>query len=132
MPVGDSPSRRFTSRVPTLPIPIGDVWVYWECGNRRDISRVRDISMSGLFIETSKPMTKGAATSLHFLVQDGQIRADAVVRHVSAGIGQGLKYTAVNIEDARHLATLVTRLRGLHRERSITPSVPAAFQPSGR
>jgi len=116
---GNAPSRRFSSRVPTLPIPIGDVWVYWECGNRRDISRVRDISMSGLFIETPKPMIKGASTSLHFLVQDGQIRADAVVRHASAGIGQGLKFTAVNVEDARHLASLVTRLRSLHRERSI-------------
>jgi len=121
MPVGyaNAPSRRFTSRVPTLPIPIGDVWVYWESGNRRDISRVRDISMHGLFIETPKPMIKGASTSLHFLVQDGQIRADAVVRHASAGIGQGLKFTAVNVEDARHLASLVTRLRSLHRERSI-------------
>ena len=64
MPVGyaNAPSRRFTSRVPTLPIPIGDVWVYWESGNRRDISRVRDISMHGLFIETPKPMIKGAFT----------------------------------------------------------------------
>jgi hypothetical protein len=116
----NAPSRRFSSRVPTLPIPIGDVWVYWECGNRRDISRVRDISMHGLFIETPKPMIKGASTSLHFLVQDGQIRADAVVRHASAGIGQGLKFTAVNVEDARHLASLVTRLRGLNRERSVS------------
>jgi hypothetical protein len=118
MPVGNSsPSRRFTSRVAT---PVGDVWVYWESGNRRDISRVRDISMHGLFIETPKPMVKGASTNLHFLVQDGQIRADAVVRHASAGIGQGLKFTAVNVEDARHLASLVTRLRGMHRgERSV-------------
>jgi len=117
-PVRNSPSRRFSSRVPTLQIPIGEVWVYWECGNRRDISRVRDISMHGLFIETPKPVIKGASTSLHFLVQDGQIRADAVVRHASAGVGQGLKFTAVNVEDARHLASLVTRLRSLHRERS--------------
>jgi hypothetical protein len=40
------------------------------------------------------------------------------VRHASAGVGQGLKFTAVNVEDARHLASLVTRLRSLHRERS--------------
>jgi hypothetical protein len=75
--------------------------------------------MHGLFIETTKPMIKGATASLHFLVQDGQIRADAVVRHASAGIGQGLKFTAVTIEDARRLASLVTRLRSLHRERSV-------------
>src|SRR5215469_1140942 len=119
MPVGNLPSRRLTSRVQTLTSPIGDVWVYWESGNRRDVSRVRDISMRGLFIETPKPMIKGASTSLYFLVQDGQIRADAVVCHTSAGIGQGLKFTAVNVEDARHLASLVTRLRSLQRERSV-------------
>jgi hypothetical protein len=100
--------------------PPGDIWVYWECGKRKDISRVRDISMHGLFIETHKPVTQGASASLHFLVQEGQIRADAVVRHTSAGVGQGLKFTAVNIEDGRHLASLVTRLRSLFRERNAT------------
>lgn len=116
MLVGSSPSRRMTSRVQSPP---GDIWVYWECGKRKDISRVRDISMQGLFIETHKPVNQGAVTSLHFLVQEGQIRADAVVRHATPGIGQGLKFTAVNIEDGRHLASLVTRLRSLFRERTM-------------
>lgn len=117
MLVTSSPSRRLSSRVQSPP---GDVWVYWESGKRKDISRVRDISMHGLFIETHKPISQGASASLHFLVQEGQIRADAVVRHVSSGVGQGLKFTAVNNEDGRHLASLVTRLRSLFRERTAT------------
>jgi hypothetical protein len=112
-----SPSRRLTSRVQSPP---GDIWVYWESGKRKDISRVRDISMHGLFIETHKPIAQGASANLHFLVQEGQIRADAVVRHTTAGVGQGLKFTAVNLEDGRHLASLVTRLRSLFRERGVS------------
>ena len=114
MPVTSLPSRRVTSRVSAPP---GSVWVYWEAGKRKDVSRVRDVSMHGVFIETHKPITEGAIGNVHFLVQEGQIRADAVVRHVTNGVGQGMKFTSVKLEDVRHLADLVTRLRHLARER---------------
>jgi hypothetical protein len=54
----------------------------------------------------------GAKTSVHFLVEEGQIRAEAVVRHVEPGRGLGLKFTAVREEDRRRLAGLMKRLRG--------------------
>jgi hypothetical protein len=38
------------------------------------------MSMGGLFIETPEPKAQGVLTRLHFLVQEGQIRADAIVR----------------------------------------------------
>ena len=102
-----SPSRRLTSRVPTP----GDVWVYWRCHGREDVSRVRDMSMGGLFIETSEPKDEGVRARLDFLVQEGQIRADAEVRHASSGIGLGLKFTALSEQDRTKLAALLTRLR---------------------
>jgi c-di-GMP-binding flagellar brake protein YcgR len=102
-----SHSRRLTSRVEAPQ----DVWVYWNCGERDDIARVRDLSMGGLFIETPKPKDVGVTTKLHFLVQEGQIRADAVVRHLAEGRGLGLKFTAVSEEDRPHLSALMTRLR---------------------
>ena len=46
----------------------------------------------------------GAKTNLHFLVEEGQIRAEA--------IGLGLEFTAVREEDRQHLADLMKRLRG--------------------
>jgi hypothetical protein len=52
---------------------------------------------------------------LHFLVQEGQVRADTVVRHVIPGEGIGLKFRAVKEEDRGHLASLITRVRGLAR-----------------
>jgi PilZ domain len=100
------PARRFNSRVQT---PDG-VWVYWSCVGRDDTSRVRNVSLGGLFIETRKPIVVGAKTKLEFLVQEGQIRADAVVRHISPGRGVGLKFTALMVGDRPHLANLLNRM----------------------
>jgi PilZ domain len=101
------PSRRFTTRVPAP----GDVWVYWECLGRDDVSLVRNMSMGGLFIETRQPQPSGTLTRLDFLVAEGQIRADAVVCHCTAGAGLGLKFTALNEKDRPKLAALIGRLR---------------------
>lgn len=105
-----SPSRRLTSRVPAP----GDVWVYWQCHGREDVSSVLDMSMGGLFLETPEPKAQGVLTRLNFLVQEGQIRADAVVRHTRPGVGLGLKFTALSEQDRPKLAALLTRLRGTH------------------
>ena len=88
-----------------------DVWVYWESSGDRDLSRVMDLSMGGLFIQTPRPKRIGSTTNLHFLVAEGQIRADAVVRHVKPGGGLGLKFKAVSEKDRPNLAALMRRLR---------------------
>ena len=100
-------SRRFTSRVET---PAG-VWVDWRCAGREDISQVRNMSLGGLFIETPKSRGLGSTVQLEFLVQEGQIRADAVVMRVEPGRGLGLKFTAVIDQDSPRLETLISRLR---------------------
>ena len=104
-----SPSRRLKSRIETL----GGVWVYWRCGERDDTSRVLNLGVGGLFIETRKPTVVGTNTKLEFLVQEGQIRAEAVVQHVRAGHGLGLKFTALSEGDCPRLAALLSRLRNL-------------------
>jgi PilZ domain len=109
LPQGTAPSRRLTSRVEAP----SDAWVYWQCNGREDVSRVRDMSLGGLFIETDKPRVPGILAKLHFLVQEGHIRADTVVRHALPGIGVGLKFLAVSEQDRPQLAALMTRLRGL-------------------
>jgi PilZ domain-containing protein len=107
MQVITGPSRRRTSR-----ISIADsVWVYWESPSGRDVSRVKDLSPSGLFIETRARRRQGELLNLHFLVQEGQIRAEAVVRHATAGRGLGMKISSVPSQDAPHLHRLLMRLR---------------------
>ena len=107
MQPNSAPSRRFSSRVQ---VP-GDVWVYWKCQGRDEVSQVRNMSMGGLFIETPQARPSGTPTRLDFLVAEGQIRADAIVRHARAGAGLGLKFTALTERDRPKLAALVTRLR---------------------
>lgn len=100
-------SRRSSSRIGTR----GAVYVCWGSDAYDDTSEVRDLSSGGLFLQTRKSKAVGAKTSLDFLVEEGQIHAEAVVRHVKPGRGLGLKFTAVREEDRRHLADLMKRLR---------------------
>jgi PilZ domain len=100
-------SRRFTSRVETHEC----VWVDWRCAGREDISRVRNLSLGGLYVETHKSKGVGSTTMLEFLVQEGQIRAEAVVRRAEPGRGLAMKFTAVSEEDRLRLEVLINRLR---------------------
>jgi PilZ domain len=102
-----SPSRRFTSRFEAT----AGMWVDWRCAGLEDISRVRNISLGGLFLETPTSRGLGSTVKLEFLVQEGQIRADSVVRRVEPGRGLGLKFTGVSDQDRPRLATLMNRLR---------------------
>ena len=107
------PSRRHYSRVETP----HEVWVYWNCKGRGDTSQVRDLSTGGLFVETEEAQDVDAKVRVDFLVQEGQIRAEAIVRHVKPGSGLGLRFTALTAEDGPRLTALVTRLRGSSRSR---------------
>jgi hypothetical protein len=106
-----SPFRRFNSRFET---PEG-VWVYWQCEGRADTSRVLDVSLGGLFVQTSKPKPVGSMVEADFLVQEGQINVEAVVRHVEPGRGLGLKFTAVHDGGRSNLVQLINRLRSVSR-----------------
>jgi len=104
-------SRRRTSRVDN----VGGVSVYWRCNGRDDVSSVGDVSFGGLLIKTRTPRPVGAPVELDFLVEEGQIRAEAVVRHLEPSGGLGLKFTAMPERDRPRLGMLITRLRHCSR-----------------
>ena len=109
-----TPCRRLATRIETQ----GEVWAYWQCGRREDVSRVRNVSTGGMFLEIEQPLAKGQTANLHFLVQEGAIQADAVVRRFTAGEGLGLKFVAIEKECGRQFAELLTRLRDIARTRN--------------
>jgi hypothetical protein len=76
--------------------------------------------MGGLFVETEKASDVDSTIRLDFLVQEGQIRAEALVRHVKPGSGLGLKFSALPEEDGPRLTALMTRLRSLSQSRTNT------------
>lgn len=99
--------RRRSTRVDA-----GDsVYTLWSCDGREGLSRVRDLGLGGLFIESPVEQDLGAPMRLHFLADEGQIRANAVVRHVRPGKGAGLKLIAINDQDCQRLASLIRRAR---------------------
>ena len=101
-------SRRLSSRIQASQ----EVYVYWSCNGRDDLSRVHDLSVGGLFLESAKPRgAVGSITKLHFLVSEGNIRADAVIRYVLPGKGLGLKLTALPEDDRPRFTSLMKRLR---------------------
>lgn len=99
-------SRRHHKRVDT---PQG-VCVYWRCGHSEDTSRVRDLSVGGVFIETKKVLPIDATVELNFLVEDGGIVAEATVRYVLPSVGAGLQFKNVRAEDRDHFATMMKHI----------------------
>jgi hypothetical protein len=69
------------------------------------------MSLGGLFLETHTSSGVGSTAKLEFLVQEGQIRADTIVRRIEPGRGLALKFTAVSEEDRPRLEALMRRLR---------------------
>src|SRR3981081_1767927 len=102
-------SRRLSSRVDTA----GEVWAYWRCDGIEDVSRISDLSVGGLFLSTSIPRPVGVQAEIDFLVQEGQIRTEAVVRHLVPSAGLGFKFTAITDQDCPQLVTLLNRIRNV-------------------
>jgi hypothetical protein len=92
------------------------VYVYWRCAGMEDVSGVRDLSVGGLFLATEKPSEEGLKVKIEFLVQEGQIRAEAIVRRREVSNGLGLRFTAISDEDRHRLAALLARLRSYRTE----------------
>ena len=74
--------------------------------------------MGGLFVETEVARDVDTTIRLDFLVQEGQIRAEAVVRHAKPGRGLGLEFTALTEEDGPRLTALMTRFRSSSQSRT--------------
>lgn len=69
------------------------------------------MSLGGLFVETRTPRVVGAAALIDFLVEEGSVQAEAVVRRVDPERGLALKFTTVRVRDRVLLRTLMNRYR---------------------
>lgn len=100
-------SRRRESR-----IEISDgVWIIWLCSDREMVSTVQNISPGGLFVECVSPRPFGARAEVHFLVPEGKIAGEAVVKHSQTGRGIGLRFTRILETDRMRMVGLIERLR---------------------
>lgn len=86
------------------------VYVFWYSSGRSSLSRVRNLNLGGVFVETSVPRDLGASVELYFVVREGPIRAKAMVRHADPSQGMGLKFTALGEQDRLRFVALMKRL----------------------
>ena len=80
-----------------------------EWGSALLRGRIRDISASGMFIESSDPLWVGAGFSAR-LVIDRPVQIDCFVRRVEPGRGMGVTVTVPRPENRRNYEELLKTL----------------------
>jgi hypothetical protein len=90
---------------------IRQIAVQYEGTDERVISRVPDVSTSGMFINTSRQYPEGAVLNLSFcLALSGvEVQARGEVRYTLPGVGVGVQFIDIS-ENAIHSIEQETRL----------------------
>ncbi len=84
--------------------------VTWYGGGQQQVSRVKTLSMGGLFLCGSITQRVGTDLTLVFEVPGGVILAEAVVRNIVPGEGMGVEFTKMNPQSRALLEELLKRL----------------------
>ena len=87
------------------------MWVAWQASERRDVSRVRDLSEGGVFISTSIAVPVGATLEMLFALPEGETRIHGVVRYADKASGIGVEFTRMGAGDRARLQELLRRLK---------------------
>lgn len=99
-------SRR---KYPRIGLPKG-MWVAWQAGAERQVSRVKSLSLGGLFISTQNPAPIGTLVRLLFEVPGGEVRARGIVKRCLAGEGMGIQFSNMGHDDRARLHQLLSKL----------------------
>ena len=82
--------------------------VTFEGAGVRAETRISDISVTGIYIETVSPVPVGSSLRLIFTLPDGHvIRTEGVVAHTQPQTGIGVRFTDLNAEDALHIGKFI-------------------------
>jgi hypothetical protein len=86
------------------------LWVAWQTGGPRNISRVRDLSTGGVFISTTIPVPIGTAVEMLFALPEGEARIHGIVRYADGKNGVGVEFTKMGTGDRARFLELLRRL----------------------
>jgi len=100
---------RENRRSKRIEIPKG-LWVAWRTDGSSSGSRVRDLSIGGIFISTETPLSNGSRIQLLFSLPEGEVRVEGVVRYATAGKGMGVEFTHMQTADHARLREMIRRL----------------------
>jgi hypothetical protein len=96
-------------RYPRLSSPKGTV-LAWQTASKREVSRVVNLGLGGLYIRTSEPPPPGTFIQLLLDVPTGEVRARAVVQRSKHKEGMGVKFVAMQQEDRARFIRWLKRL----------------------
>lgn len=90
--------------------------------------QIDDISLSGVYIQTTAPLPVGNAVSLQLAMQGFTFKGDADVRTSHPGVGMGLMFTGMDTENRMILGAIINRLSGVPAPAKAiaTPARPAS------
>jgi hypothetical protein len=86
------------------------VWVAWQAGGPRNVSRVRDLSAGGVFISAALSVSVGTAVEMLFALPEGEVRIQGIVRYADGENGIGVEFTRMGSGDRARLQELLRRL----------------------
>ncbi len=86
------------------------VWVAWQAGGPRNVSRVRDLSAGGVFISTTLSVPIGTELELLFALPEGEARIHGLVRYADGKSGIGVEFTRMGTADRARFQELLRRL----------------------
>jgi len=87
------------------------LWVAWQADGPRHVSRVRDLSAGGVFIQTNVAVPIGSELELLFALPEGETRVDGIVRYVDGTNGIGVEFTKMGSGDRARVDQLLRRLK---------------------
>jgi PilZ domain len=79
------------------------MFIGWEAGGHRAVSRAETIGLGGLFLHTPNPLPLGTMIQLLFDLKAGEVRARAIVRYSSSGKGMGVQIVQMQPGDRARL-----------------------------
>ena len=82
----------------------------WYGGGDQQVSQVKNLGMGGMFLAASHARVIGTTLKLVFMVPNGIVQAEGIVRNVVPGEGMGVEFTKMGPQDQALLEALLTRL----------------------
>ena len=79
------------------------MFVGWEAGGHREVSRAETVGLGGLYLHTPNPLPLGTMIQLLFDLKSGEVRARASVRYSSSGKGMGVQIVQMEPGDRARL-----------------------------
>ena len=76
----------------------------WQTTGASTVSRVRDLSIGGVFVATPAPPPIGTTVKLLFVLPEGEVRIEGIVRYAESKKGMGVEFTRMGTGDGHACA----------------------------